>query len=164
MQQYTTFFEITQKGFVWWFPAGGVLIALFALFVVRPKYRGNKWIYVVVVFGSLWSLLTFSSTLSAYRGAQQAYRTGQFRVVEGPVENFDPMPWTGHKDECFSVQRVRFCYSDFGITPGFNETSSHGGQFAHGCPFGFLISATRSSNWKSSLIALPHKRKPGADD
>ncbi len=43
---------------------------------------------------------------------------GRFEVVEGLVENFDPMPSSGHKMESFSVNGVRFEYSDFVVTPG----------------------------------------------
>jgi hypothetical protein len=37
------------------------------------------------------------------------------------------MPYAGHAEESFSVSGVPFRYSDFQITDGFNNTSSHGG-------------------------------------
>ena len=134
MQQYTTFFEITQKGFSWWFPAAGLVIAAVGLFVIRKNQPRTKWAYALVAGALLWTMFTFSFMQSEYSEFRQAYRTGQFQVVEGPVERFDPMPWEGHKEECFSVQHVRFCYSDFVITSGFNETSSHGGPIRDGLP------------------------------
>lgn len=47
----------------------------------------------------------------------------QCRIVEGPVEHFV----TGEKGESFSVAGVDFKYSDYVITDGFNNTSSHDG-------------------------------------
>jgi hypothetical protein len=43
------------------------------------------------------------------------------------VENFVPMPHGGHAEESFSVSGIPFRYSDFQMTDGFNQTSSHGG-------------------------------------
>src|SRR5262249_332614 len=38
-----------------------------------------------------------------------------------------PMPYAGHSDESFTVMGIRFTYSDYHISDGFNNTSSHGG-------------------------------------
>jgi len=32
-----------------------------------------------------------------------SYRSGGYSMVEGEVEDFKPMPFEGHTDECFSV-------------------------------------------------------------
>jgi len=63
-----------------------------------------------------------------------AYRKGQFSVVEGLVSNFRPMPYEGHQEECFSVQSQTFCYSDYAVTGGFNNATSHGGLIREGLP------------------------------
>lgn len=55
-------------------------------------------------------------------------------MVQGYVTNFRPMPYEGHQDECFSVQSETFCYSDYGITAGFNNSASHGGPIREGLP------------------------------
>jgi hypothetical protein len=127
MQEYATVFEITQKGFDWWFPAFGLIFVFFGPAIIRRYKASYKWAYAIVIFASLWSLLSFSSMYSNYQHFRRAYQAGQYLVAEGAVEDFHPMPYGGHQDECFSVQRVRFCYSDYGPTPGFNNTSSHGG-------------------------------------
>jgi hypothetical protein len=44
------------------------------------------------------------------------------------------MPYEGHQDECFSVQSQTFCYSDYGVTAGFNNSASHGGPIREGLP------------------------------
>jgi hypothetical protein len=69
-----------------------------------------------------------------YLKLRSAYRHGQFSVVEGYVTNFRPMPYEGHQDECFSVQSETFCYSDYALTAGFNNSASHGGPVREGLP------------------------------
>ena len=53
-------------------------------------------------------------------------------VVVGIVEDFIPAPYEGHQDESFRVGDVRFSYSDYAITGGFNTTRSHGGPIVAG--------------------------------
>jgi hypothetical protein len=64
--------------------------------------------------------------------ALQALSKGDYQTVEGRISNFDPMPYEGHKNECFSVQDKRFCHSDYFIAPGFRNTTSHGGPIRPG--------------------------------
>jgi hypothetical protein len=54
-------------------------------------------------------------------------RDADCKMVEGPVENFDPMPYNGHKKESYNVQGVQFAYSDYILINGYNNTASHGG-------------------------------------
>ena len=56
-----------------------------------------------------------------------AYQRGQYEVVEGYVENFDPMPHNGHTRESFEINDVYFEYSDYNVTSGYRNTKSHGG-------------------------------------
>lgn len=37
------------------------------------------------------------------------------------------MPYSGHKQESFEVNGVRFEYSDFEVTIGYHNAKSHGG-------------------------------------
>ena len=61
-------------------------------------------------------------------------RTVAAKVVTGVVRDFVPMPATGHADEQFCVQDACFHYSDYEVTGGFNNTSSHGGPIREGLP------------------------------
>ena len=56
-----------------------------------------------------------------------AYQRGQYEVVEGYVENFDPMPYGGHTNESFEINDVYFEYSDYNVTSGYRNTKSHSG-------------------------------------
>lgn len=138
--EYVTVFEITQKPFEWWFSAFGLIFIVIGIVLILvgnrwPSQRGAKFTgYFMLVFASLWTLIAFTSTFGDYRNVTEAYRTGNFSTVEGPVENFRPMPYEGHQSECFSVQNERFCYSDYVIQGGFNHSASHGGPIREGLP------------------------------
>ena len=158
---YTTVFEVTQKPYEWWSPAFGLIfIAIGIIFIrfgpqldrwnnsrasafaLKPKYLG--WFFVI--FASFWTSVAFGGTYSSYRECREAYRTGQYSVVEGVVEDFHPMPYTGHQDECFRVQKERFCYSDYSVSPAFNQSASHGGPIRAGLPVRIAYLEVSSSN------------------
>ncbi len=62
-----------------------------------------------------------------YNKTAGAYRRGEHETVEGCVENFDPMPYHGKKNESFEINGVRFFYSDYSDSPGYHRAKSHGG-------------------------------------
>ncbi len=62
-----------------------------------------------------------------YNKTAGAYRRGEYEIVEGCVENFDPMPYHGKKNESFEIDGVKFFYSDYNDQPGYNRSRSHGG-------------------------------------
>jgi len=138
--QYRVVFDLSQKGFQWWFPAFGLIFVLIGgVFVWLgrskdwPRSR-RSFGYVLIGFASLWSGITFSGMLREYFVLRSAYRHSRFSVVEGRVTDFHPMPYQGHQHECFSVQTQTFCYSDFAVTAGFNNSASHGGPIREGLP------------------------------
>lgn len=79
--------------------------------------------FFFLAFALFW---TGTALISTY-GEYSSLRDADCKIVEGKVENFDPMPYSGHKDETYSVKGVTFSYSDYGVTNGFNHTASHGG-------------------------------------
>ncbi len=163
---YVTVFEITQKPFEWWFSAIGVIFVVMGIVfvVVGRKWPSQKRAkatgYGALVFALLWTLLAFGSTFPVYRRCIEAYRSGNYSAVEGIVENFHPMPYEGHQDECFSVQGQRFCYSDYGIQPGFNQSASHGGPIRAGLPVRIAYyegQILRLEVRSDSLLSLPER-------
>jgi len=138
--QYRVAFDLYQKSFEWWFPAIGLIFVVISVVIVwlgRTKnwHRSRRFVgYFMFGFACLWSGVTFSTTLSEYAALRSAYRRSQFSVVEGRVTNFRPMPYQGHQPECFSVQSRTFCYSDYEVTAGFNNSASHGGPIREGLP------------------------------
>jgi hypothetical protein len=139
-------FDVLDSGFRdWTFPAFGLIfvaaglaIAAFPalLKVLRIPFldfqTGFRKIfrYVFLAFAVLWTAIAFSTTLSPYLRHRTLAQQNGCRVVEGPVEHFVPMPYAGHAIESFSVSGVPFGYSDFNVTDGFNNTSSHGGPIS----------------------------------
>jgi hypothetical protein len=136
-------FDVLDSGFKsWTFPAFGlifVVIGLVNFFLPRIiKFTGIPFLnlqsksqkffrYEFLGFALLWTSISFFSTYSEHLRHQRMAQENACRIVEGPVENFIPMPYTGHAQESFSVGGVQFRYSDFSVTDGFNNTSSHGG-------------------------------------
>lgn len=142
---YTTVFDVTQSGFrQWWFPASGLIFIAIGLALpalIRAGIFQNvpplmaKWFpRVFLGFAIFWTLTSFVGTFGGYWSAVQTLRSNRAEVVEGIVTEFKPMPHTGHAMESFVVQGVRFEYSDYVVTAGFNNTTSHGGPIREGLP------------------------------
>lgn len=142
---FETVFDIGQQGFAGWVAAYGMLfVPVVALLVFRPfvKRRASQPAMpggvrplssrVILGFAACWIVAAFIATLVPYRAAVAALRDGHYSVVEGPVTDFVPMPYTGHAMERFSVQGQPFSYSDFIVTPGFRNSASHGGPIREG--------------------------------
>ncbi len=138
---YKTVFVVTEKSVNYF----AVLIpfvllcvsAAILVYVIKGRKRVGLtgmtmlWFPLFGIFfaGSLFITSLFSVFNSRSR-AFEALQTGKYKIVEGKIENFDPMPYGGHKNESFTVNGVFFEYSDFGSyagMDGFNNTASHGG-------------------------------------
>jgi hypothetical protein len=116
---HATIFEITQKPFQSWFPALGLIFVAvgFLLMKIGKKWSGHRHSTLarwgMIAFASVWTFATFYWTDSSYSNCLRAYRPGNYSIVEGPVEDFHPMPYEGHQEKCFRVQGTTFCYSDY---------------------------------------------------
>jgi len=111
---------------------GVVLVVLARAFRSRLRKRAAWFAYFFLVFAGLWTVVAFASTHGEYAKVRDALLRGRAEVVEGRVEDFSPMPYSGHATEHFTVCGVPFAYSDYVITAGFNQTSSHGGPVRAG--------------------------------
>ena len=114
-----------------------IIIMSIILRVIKKSYDGKdiksnikaaKSVCLLgVLFVSFLSAVVLISQLNMYHKIVGAYNRGEYQIVEGYVENFDPMPYEGHADESFEINGVKFSYSDYNIHPGYNNTKSHGG-------------------------------------
>jgi hypothetical protein len=136
-------FDIADSGFRdWKFSAFGLIfVAIGTVIFFGPNITkrlgipylasGSKrftfFRYFYLGFALLWTGTSFFSTYAEYQRHRELAETNACSVVEGQVEDFVPMPYTGHANESFTVSGVTFSYSDYAITDGFNNTSSHGG-------------------------------------
>jgi hypothetical protein len=136
-------FDVLDSGFKdWQFSAFGLIfVAIGAVLFFAPRFiqatgipfmdfkSKTSWLYryFFLGFAILWTVSAFLGTFTSYLKHKALVRDNKCKVVEGPVENFVPMPVTGHGDESFSVAGVPFKYSDYIVTDAFNNTASHGG-------------------------------------
>lgn len=72
-------------------------------------------------------LVLIMGELHDYNHIVKAYTHGEYEIAEGYVENFEPMPYTGHAKESFEINGVYFAYSDFEVQQGYHNAKSHGG-------------------------------------
>ncbi len=143
---YQTVFDVATAGYKSWdFPFSGLIgIAFGVLLVAGRKNFPGAWAkrpiastvfaYLFLVFSVLWTVLAFTSTNGDYKSLSQAGSEDNVKVAEGVVTDFSPMLASGHKVEKFCVSGACFEYSDYVITGGFNNTSSHGGPIREGLP------------------------------
>ena len=133
---YHTALDLAEAGYKsWGFASSGLLfVVLGILFVLgRRRLPGAKaWPFFFLGFAVLWTSSAFYSTYTEYENLRTTYEGGNAKVVEGNVSRFEPMPWSGHARERFCVDNQCFDYSDFNVTSGFNNTSSHGGPIRDG--------------------------------
>jgi hypothetical protein len=142
---YHTVFDAANQGF--WNPAYNVVFvisAVGALIVFLPNLMqrlmpngaqgavrtGVGWILFLapLVIGGYFIV----GNHQAYQRAAETLKAGNFQVAEGPVTGFVPMPYEGHAMESFTVRGHTFRYSDYILTPGFHNTTSHGGPIREG--------------------------------
>ena len=105
---------------------------------IYTSWKRRSWLFLVlaIVWTAIWNIAILPPSWAIYRDHEQskaALRTGDCQVVEGAIEDFHPMPYTGHSLERFKIQGVSFEYSDFDDSKaGFNRTLSHGGALRGG--------------------------------
>jgi hypothetical protein len=139
---YTVVFDVLTNGArAFWFPVPGLFFIVIGLllprFIKSGIFRSPPWMRswfptVFLVFAILWTLIGFTSIGVRYLNDLNAMKSGKVGYVEGQVESFVPMPYTGHAMESFTVKGIPFSYSDYVVTPGFNNTTSHGGPIRNG--------------------------------
>jgi hypothetical protein len=144
-EQYCTVFDVTTAGFRnWQFSAFGLLFIAIGLLLPTLIKKGvfpntppwmQRWFpRLFLGFAIFWTVISFAASFTSYQRALYLMRSGRAQVVEGVVTDFAPMPYTGHAMESFTVNGTRFEYSDYVLTAGFNNTSSHGGPVKEGLP------------------------------
>lgn len=140
---YQTIFEATSEPYrnLTFLIPGLAVSAVGAVLVWRPAllerfgYKQRGWrvfSWLFFLFAVLWTLSAGFLLVSRDLAASQELARGNCSVIEGVVENFHPMPKSGHDTERFEVNGVHFSYSDYATSRGFNNTASHGGPISEG--------------------------------
>ena len=128
----------------WWIFGVGILFFIVGLAIIL--FGDSKVLNSIIVsstkqrvvmpilsciFGALWvgfGVINYSN----FASLRTAARNGSTETVEGKVEQFVPMPYSGHAKETFIVNGRYFAYSDYDETKGFKNTQSHGGPMREG--------------------------------
>lgn len=142
--EYRTVFEVAEGSFnAWTFPSFGLIFVVVGASLVAGRKNLPGWwskhprassafAFYYFGFAVLWTLTAFLIAYSQYSSLSRARHVNNVRVAEGLVNSFEPMPVAGHAMERFCVSGVCFKYSDYVVTGGFNNTSSHGGPIHEG--------------------------------
>jgi len=141
MNDYHVVFSMSQgdlptNPILFFYVVGSVLLLLcIGLFFAKRNSeiaRGIRIILLGLGLGCFVVAISFKGLQSNYDGLADNLENGNALVTEGVVENFHPMPVTGHDSEHFTVKGNYFSYSDFEVTGAFNNSSSHGGPIREG--------------------------------
>jgi hypothetical protein len=168
---YQVIFDFSQKAPDWsWIIYGClfIVVGLIMTLAAKPVARSTqKPVIFVRIFGVIfttfaiiWTSIVAFSTAPEYQYYQAIMQQHRYQVVEGPVENFVPMPREGHATEHFTVQDIPFSYSDYSITAAFNNTSSHGGPIQAGLYVQIYYTPSYPSGYDNAILRIAVKREP----
>jgi hypothetical protein len=132
--EYQTVFEIGLRSFPWSAFLNPSLCTLLGValyrFSKRQFFKASGSVAILV--GALFFLIAFISLIPKSIQLRSAYVKRQTTMVEGPVEDFHPMPTLGPSKESFSVGTVPFSYYVGEFTPCFTNTPEHRGPIRAG--------------------------------
>jgi hypothetical protein len=136
MSSYHTIFEASISDLPWLMFCLGPVI--FAVSYLVTRYSPQDEARLKIVFGlglvvsTFWTIF-FGVFFFQSAKALHDFRTGKSQTIEGKVSDFRPMPEGGHSTESFSVNGVRFAYSNFEFRgPCFDKTAIVGGPIKPG--------------------------------
>lgn len=132
--EYQTIFEIGVRSFPWSAflnPSLCILLGV-ALYRFSKRQFFKAFGFGAILVGWLFFLMEVISLIPKSVQLRSAYVKGQTSVVDGPVENFHPMPVLGPSKESFSVRTVSFSYYVGDFTPCFTNTPEHRGPIRAG--------------------------------
>ena len=169
---YDVVFDASQKAPDWSFPAFGLIFVALGLLVLRfrdvlpwgwpfrtrPSWR-KKWALGFLGFSIFWTGWASYAVFGSYVRVRLALRNNSAMVVEGRVADFHPMPLSGHANETFTVGDVHFAYSDYEVSPGFNQSRSHGGPVGEGLQVRIRYTGPKR---RATILKLEVRREQGS--
>lgn len=76
-------------------------------------------------------VFVMGSSILMYAACRRLWKSGEVSEVTGYVENYHPMPASGHDMESFEIDGVSFSYSNFVLQTGYHCAASWGGVVTH---------------------------------
>ena len=139
MKNFITVYDFGQESLR--FSTGSELFTFIILGIVvvivsyNLDYKETKNRTDYIVFGSLFSglalivyIVILFINIHNYNTSMKMYELKEYKVIKGSVKNFDPMPRSGHKYESFTVNNIKFKYTNFASSYyGFHNAKSYGG-------------------------------------
>lgn len=154
MSEYQVVYSMTEDYQV--FPAIIISLSVFIAGIVlivrqlkQVNYKEKLFYRVAGIFMIVWGMVGGYGLISGYLINANALSEKTYSIVEGITEKFDPMPYTGHKNESFEVKGILFEYTDYEATDGFKNTCSHGGPI---CRNGQKVRITYTKNYGGNRI------------
>jgi hypothetical protein len=101
-----------------------------------PSQKWGMWGGAfIAAFAGLLSVVVIPDLIGEYTQTREVYAHKRYRLVQGVVRDFDPMPVGGHKTEDFTVQGIPFSIANINSTSyGYNQAASEGGVLRAGLP------------------------------
>lgn len=96
----------------------------------QPWKRRLVFQIIALVMLVMFLFVTGSSIL-LYTACRRLWKSGEVSEVTGYVENYHPMPASGHDMESFEINGVSFSYSNFVLQTGYHCAASWGGVITH---------------------------------
>ena len=98
----------------------------------QPKRRLGGLLFQMISLVMLVAFLfTMGSSILLYAACRRLWKSGEVSEVTGYVENYHPMPASGHDMESFEIDGVSFSYSNFVLQTGYHCAASWGGVVTH---------------------------------
>lgn len=92
------------------------------------RYKIVKFVCIIWFFlAAIFAAFIGYFQLDMYNKIVGEYKKGNYKIVEGYVENFEMIPDGEQEYEHFTIDNVPFSYSDFTVQQGYNKTKDHGG-------------------------------------
>jgi len=127
-------------------------------FGLTKRQQGVWGGLVFASIAGLMSVVAIPGMLLDYAQTRSVYVHQQYKLVQGVVRDFAPMPVSGHQLERFTVKGVPFAFSDFDESDyGYNNTASHGGAIRPGLPVRIAYFDNGSKNVILKLDTLATK-------
>ncbi|MCM1125899.1 MAG: hypothetical protein NC429_05450 [Lachnospiraceae bacterium] len=74
-----------------------------------------------IIFSCIINILGLIFRIDLYNKTVAAYQNGDYQIVEGYVENFEPMGNGGFPPEKFEINGVKFEYSNHRVVSGYHK-------------------------------------------
>lgn len=156
MSGWLTIFDVTAEPFRWGNAGEGLaalaMLALGASGFLALRRRGARGATGVLAIAAGVAVFFAVRTLDhqhEHEACVEAARQGDGRVLEGPIERFQPVRsmWQRPWDESFTVAGVTLRYALFTGSCGFHQTVAEGGPLREGMHVRLL-------EWRGRILKL----------